>query len=131
MNKKDFPKWIFRTNKGLTFAFRNLRCIEGFEVAVRVGPDGICVFGKNGFSPNFFYMNEQNFASLNDFIGSKGEGFKPYEVGCVRLDGSLWFSDCIYEPGLLEEDYEELKSLLTAFGWEYAKHFNSKDLITN
>ena len=119
MLSKQFPKWKFKNKTGLLYAFRNLRCIEGFQVAVRVGVDGVMIFGKNGFSPNLFYLNPKVTASLEDFAGKKGEGFKPFEVGCVRSGGNHWFSDCIYEPGLIDEDYEELKSILMAIYTDY------------
>ncbi|WP_190284972.1 hypothetical protein [Bacillus sp. S3] len=52
MNKHDFPKWIFKTSKdGYPFAFRNLRCVEGYHAAVRVGFDGVLVcvlYGRAG-----------------------------------------------------------------------------------
>lgn len=116
VNKHDFPKWIFKTSKqGFPFAFRNLRCVDGFHAAVRVGFDGVCIFGKNGQMPNLFYMNPIEFATLEDFKERKGRGFKAYEVGCIKGDGSPWFAYCLEEPGLIEEDYEELKSLLLAF----------------
>jgi hypothetical protein len=126
MDKGKFPKWIFKTINGFTYAYRNIRCVAGFDVAVRVGVDGVIVFGKNGLSPNLFFMNCEEFATLEDFKGSKGEGFRPFEVGCVRLNGSHWFSDCIYEPGLIETDYEELKSLLLTFHHDHIQNLPTK-----
>ncbi|KZE67977.1 hypothetical protein AWM68_17550 [Fictibacillus phosphorivorans] len=117
--KKNYPKWIFKTKGEVTAAFRNLQCINGFPIAVRVGLDGATVFGKNDLSPNLHYMNKEEFACLEDFIGKGRKGIKAFEVGCIRLDGSLWFSDCMYEPGLIEEDFNDLKSLLFNF---YVNH---------
>ncbi|RHW36041.1 hypothetical protein D1B31_18330 [Neobacillus notoginsengisoli] len=112
--KEKFPGWRILNKEGITVAFKDLQCIEGFKVAVRVGLDGVLVFGKNNLTPSLGCMNPFDFASLADFKGKSGEGIRPFEVGCVRLDGSIWFSDCIYEPGLIEEDYNELKSILLA-----------------
>lgn len=123
MNKKDFPKWIFKTKNGQTYAFRNVNCKEGFKVAVRVGMDGVLVFGKNSSCPNLYYMNSQEYASLEDFKGSNGNGFKGFEVGCVRSDGSYWFSDCFFEPGLIAEDFNDVKKLLLAFYDNYKARY--------
>ncbi len=118
--KSKFPNWIFKTRNEMTVAFKDIRCVEGFKIAVRVGLDGVNVFEKNsGFIPNSFYMNDIEFASLEDFKGSGGEGFKSFEVGCLRFDGTHWFSDCMYEPGILDEDFEEIKSLQSAFYQRY------------
>ncbi|MFT9494374.1 MULTISPECIES: hypothetical protein [Bacillota] len=113
--RNKFPKWIFKERNDELAAFKNLRCVEGFSFAVRVGYDGVSVFGKNGERPSFFYMNEIELAKLEDFQGSKGEGFASFEVGCVRRDGGLWFAECLYNPGVLEEDFEELKLILKNF----------------
>lgn len=101
--QERFLKWIFTNKDGLTYVFRDLNCIAGFQVAIRVGLDGVILFGKNGFGPNLHYLDPRVTASLADFSGSKGEGFRPFEVGCIRRDGEYWFSDCIYEPGLIKD----------------------------
>jgi hypothetical protein len=121
MNRNDFPNWIFVTHEKQPYAFANLSCTEGFKVAVRVGWDGVCVFGREGLSPSLYYMNQHEYAVLADFKGSNGIGFKAYEVGAVRLNGSLWFSDCMYEPGLINKDFQELKSLLLLFAQDPAQ----------
>ncbi|MEK3992764.1 hypothetical protein [Robertmurraya sp. FSL R5-0851] len=80
---------------------------------------------KKRIGPNLHYLDPNVTASLEDFNGSKGEGFRPFEVGCMRRDGEYWFSDCIYEPGLIEEDFKELKSLLLAIHLEYQNNYLS------
>lgn len=121
MMNNQFPTWIFKNKHGMPYAFKNLKSVEGFTVAVRVGWDGVCIYGKNGISPSLYYMNSQEFASLEDFKGSKGQGFKPFEVGAVRIDGSYWFSDCIFEPGLVSEDFIELRNLLLTFAEDFKR----------
>lgn len=121
MNQKDFPNWIFVNKDGVTFAFKNLLSIEGFNIAVRVGPDGVCIFAKKGISPSLYYMNPYEYATLQDFKGSNGLGFKAFEIGGWKRDGTLWFLDCIYDPGLVHEDYQELNAILLAFYRNYLK----------
>ncbi|MCS0824664.1 hypothetical protein NX029_11845 [Cytobacillus firmus] len=109
------PKWLIKTRGNFPYAFRDLRCKDGFNIAVRVGFDGVIAYGKNGNAPNFFIMSLETFASFEDFKGSSGEGFRPFEVGCVSLNGHPWFAECFYNPGLLEEDFVELKEVLLTF----------------
>lgn len=117
--KNQFPKWIFRNRNGITVAFKNLRSVEGFFVAARVGPDGLLVFGKNGNLPNLHYMYKEDFSSLEDFKGKSGEEIRPIEAGCIGFNDNIWLADCMYEPGLIAEDLDELKQILLAFHHEY------------
>ncbi|WP_335690023.1 hypothetical protein [Cytobacillus firmus] len=111
----QFPKWMIKNRGNFPYAFRNLRCKGGFNIAVRVGFDGVITYGKNGIAPNFFIMSQETFASFEDFKGHSGEGFRPFEVGCVSLNGHPWFAECFYYPGLLEEDFIELQAVLLTF----------------
>lgn len=119
--QKQFEKWIFTEKDGFTYAYRNLRSIEGFKFAVRVGLDGVILFGKNGFGPNLHYLDPHVTAALEDFDGKRGEGFRPFEIGCIQRNGEYWFSDCFYEPGLIDEDFKELKSIMLAIQLDYQK----------
>lgn len=119
--QKKYPDWIFREKDENIYAFKNVRCVEGFSVAIRIGLDGAVVFGKNGNKPNFFYMNPHDFANLEDFAGRNKEGIRAFELGCVGLDKQVWLSDCFFNPGLVEEDHQQIISLLTAFTQTYSK----------
>lgn len=112
--QKEYPEWVIRENDEHIYAFKNVRCVEGFSIAIRIGFDRAVVFGKNGNKPNFFHMNPHEFANMEDFKGNI-EGIRPFELGCVGLDKKVWLSDCFYTPGLGIEDFQEIHLLLSKF----------------
>ncbi|MFE8701073.1 hypothetical protein ACFYKX_10750 [Cytobacillus sp. FJAT-54145] len=116
--EKQFPNWMFR-EKGIVYGFKNLtsKIWEGeaspensMKVAVRVSVEGIFLFSKKE-NPNIAYLNPNTYLSLEEMKGLNCKGFYPIQVGWCRIDGSIAYSDGVFEPGLHPHDFMELKSV--------------------
>lgn len=118
--QEEFPNWRVVQKDAVVYAFKEVECVEGFSVAVRVGYDGIHLFAK-AEKPDPYWLTEGHFATLQDFCGSKGEGFQLIQVGEMSANGDLSFSDCLFEPGLKEDDFLELKKVLQYFGEQFLR----------
>lgn len=115
-----YPNWLIRFKNGKMYGFCNLKsCItdtqpeteeNSFLVAVRVTIDGVFFFSKKK-EPDLYYLQQRDYLTLDETITLKNDEIHAIKVGERRVDGMIYFLDCIYEPGIHEEDYLQLRNL--------------------
>lgn len=115
------PKWkLFKKNHpqygNLVFAFRDCYGRQKNQIAVRVDMEGVFVFTKKN--------SHNEFLSLKDFKGSKGDLGIPVRISPMNATTSFQFQD-LFSKIFSENEQIEIKR---AASYIHAYHYKVMDL---
>lgn len=135
MLRKKYPNWLVREKNKLIYGFKNVYGIIDetkpetkenlFPIAVRVSLHGVFFFSKKE-NPDIYHLTKGDYISLEDLKGLKTKGVYPIQVGGAYEDGFIWFSDCVYEPGITEKGYLEMRAFFQDIIKPYTKMIQDK-----
>lgn len=107
----DFPSWVVRVNADKVYAFKDIRTVDRKKFAVRISIDGVFLFSEKE-NPSIHYLNTGDYLTMEELKRVKNK--HPMAVGGARINGELFLSDCMFEPGLVDEDFKELMAIFKA-----------------